>query len=63
MRSRGRDPLVPPILKIRDPISTEFGHDRVRYLDYLRECQKLHAGLLVSFADDDTEKAKGEPSA
>lgn len=52
-----------PILKVRDQISTEFGNDPSRYLAYLMEYQKQFANRLVSYADDDTENAKGEPSA
>jgi hypothetical protein len=54
---------VAPILKIRDQISTEFGNDPSRYLSYLMEYQKQFANRLVSYADGDTEKAEGEPSA
>jgi hypothetical protein len=57
------DPVVASVRKIREEISAEFGHDPVRHVEYLIERQKLHAGLLVSFADDDTEKAKDPPSA
>ena len=56
------DPVVEEIRKIRDQISAEFGHDPVRYVEYLIERQKRHADRLVSYAPPE-KKTKDKPSA
>lgn len=62
-RHEQEDPIVEPILKIRDQISAEFGHDPSRYLAYLMEYQKQFGDRLVSYADDEGEKVKDKPAA